>query len=309
MRVSAAIVAAAAAIAVSAAAASAAVTAAYGEAQLIATTKGAGAKPPIRQTATYPNAASGGVLDATAAQQLTLLFSVADAATGAALAPHQAFVRFMPAAAAATGAATYFVATPDTAGSAAGAHRFSIDLSDRKALATLTEPGTYNVEIIVGDANIANPVQWQVGTVKIAPAQPPAKSPPPLYTTPLLHESDTTLKPLREIAHTFRAPEKRPPTVISIAAAGLVVLAVVVWIGHVLSIPGLKLALPLAASIWALAFFGGVAAILALFAAYWLRLTMFTTLGYLALLALPTAFAGRQLLVAVQAAAADTKEE
>lgn len=238
--------AAAAAAGAGAGAAAAAVTAVYGEAQAIATAPGkaAAAKAPIRRQATYPGPASGGVLDATATQHLTVTFAVTNAADGAPLAPHQAFVRFVPAAADGAGQITHFVAAPDSASSIAGAHRFSLDLNDRKALATLTEAGEYHVDLVIGDTAIANPVEWRVGTVKISPAQPPAKSPPPLYTTPLLYESDTTLKPLREIAHTFRAPEKRPPAVISMGAGGLVVLAVVVWVTHVLSIPGLKLMLP-----------------------------------------------------------------
>jgi oligosaccharyltransferase complex subunit delta (ribophorin II) len=249
--------------------------------------------------AAYPKESAGNVV-AKDGQYLHVLFDVTASTTKDALKPHQAFVRLTNQK---TGAATLFVAQPDDSAIAdrKGVHRFSVDMSDRNSLFGAAEAGDYDVHIVVGDASIPNPVDWKVGSVNLQPRAAPVKAAPPLYTTPLLHESDITLAPLREIAHVFRAPESRPPAVISLAFAGAIVAALALWVLSALRLD-MSFRVPLTASVWALGFHGCFGLILALFAAYWFGLTMFTTLGYLSVLAIPTMMFGRQLLVSLQAA-------
>ncbi|KAL6044146.1 Dolichyl-diphosphooligosaccharide--protein glycosyltransferase subunit 2 [Balamuthia mandrillaris] len=54
-------------------------------------------------------------------------------------------------------------------------------------------------------------------------------------------------------------------------------------------------------SVYALGFQGCLAALVGLFALYWLYLNMLQTLGYLALLAVPTIFFGNRALAALAA--------
>lgn len=65
------------------------------------------------------------------------------------------------------------------------------------------------------------PFLWSLGSIQFNLPQPVAQD-EILYTKALLHESDTTLKPLKEICHQFRAPEPRPPVVVSLSFAAAV---------------------------------------------------------------------------------------
>lgn len=284
----------------------AAAKAKYGEAEIIVSGSAAGGKGAgvSRLAAVYPATASGS-LPARAGQYLVVQFDVTDDATGEGLAPHQAFVRLRNKA---TGVYTTFVAAPDASAKAdkAGVHKVSLDLSDRKSLYTAAAEGSYEVDIVVGDASIANPVVWSVGSVDLAPPAAPAKPAAPLYSTPLLHESDTTLKPLPTIEHAFRAPEKRPPFVVSLFASGLIVAAFLAWVGYAFTaIPGFRVVVPAAAGAWAAPFAASFAAILGLFGYYWFGYAnMFQTVGYASILVVPAWFFGRQMLLALQASEA-----
>ena len=282
---------------------SSAVAAAYGEAQVYVT--GGPGTATSRVTAAYP-APAPGALTAAVGSVLHVVFAVTNAATGAGLTPHQAFVRLTHAE---SGVVTHFVAppAPTLRAGAAGVHGWSVDLSDRKALAGAAAMGVYAVDIVVGDAGISNPVVWRVtNALTLQPAAAPVKPAPPLYTTPLLHESDTTLTPLRKIAHAFRTPEKRPPAVVSLAAAAAIVACLLAFVVAAFRVPGFGISVPPGAALWAGAFFLCFAAYIALFAAFWLSVNMFTTLTYAALLAAPTAFTCHRMLVALQAADAKT---
>lgn len=274
------------------------VTAAYGEAQVYVT--GGSGAPLSRIAAAYPGVSSTPLV-ASVGSVLNVVFAVSNSANGEGLAPHQAFVRLTHAA---SGTVTHFVAAPapQMRAGVAGVHAWSVDLSDRKALAGAAVAGTYAVDVVVGDATVANPVVWRVATgVTLQPAAAAVKPAPPLYTTPLMHESDTTLAPMREIAHSFRMPEVRPPAAVSLVAAGAVVATLAVFVVAAFRLPGFFVSVPAAVAPWALAFFACFAAYIALFAAFWLSVNMFTTLAYAAVLALPTAFTGHRMLVGLQA--------
>lgn len=78
--------------------------------------------------------------------------------------------------------------------------------------------GVYNMELILGDAVISNPIRWNLGVLELK-----------LGTV----KESTPVTPVRgvrpEIKHMFREPERRPPQVISttftvLAAAPLLIL-------------------------------------------------------------------------------------
>ncbi|RYG51087.1 hypothetical protein EON67_04075 [archaeon] len=254
----------------------------------------ASAAPISRTLATYPQPAAT-TLSAKAGQQFSVSFGVTDEASGEAMKPHQAFVKLTHTT---TGVAAYYVAQPDTSiGQDAGNHRMTLDVSNARALGHAAVGGTFDVDVIIGDASIDNPVMWRIGRVELTPPSATPKPATSLYTQPLLHESDVALAPLPLLQHTFRAPAKRPAAVLSYAAAGVIVAAAVAWMVYVLTmLPGMRWSFPWAAVHWAVPFHASLLAIGALFTAYWLWLDMFSTLSYLALLAVPTALTGRQLL-------------
>lgn len=67
--------------------------------------------------------------------------------------------------------------------------------------------GQYALRLILGDASVANPIDWHFADITVSvpeePSQPVKKSQQIVYTK------------LPEIVHQFREQEKRPPAVVS----------------------------------------------------------------------------------------------
>jgi len=143
------------------------------------------------------------------------------------------------------------------------------------------QSGDYQIQIIVGDVSVSNPIQWNIGTIRI-------DFPPEL--TVEVPRSPFAVLP--EIKHQFRKPESRPPMTVSSAftIATVAIPFLVLFVG--LKGVGANLGnFPTGSDfIWAIGFQGCVGAVLTLYLFYWLSLNMMQTLGYLALLALPTLF-------------------
>jgi oligosaccharyltransferase complex subunit delta (ribophorin II) len=124
----------------------------------------------------------------------------------------------------------------------------------------------------------------------------------PLYSRALLHDSDTTLTALPEKHHTFRPPHRRAPTVVSLVFTALVLAPLVAFAALLqrLSSKSKSSASSTGSSSgltpWRAAYLVCIAAVLALFGLYWLRLTMAVALQVLAPLAIVTAAVGRQAL-------------
>ncbi|OQR81052.1 hypothetical protein ACHHYP_16818 [Achlya hypogyna] len=157
--------------------------------------------------------------------------------------------------------------------------------------------GIHTVQLILGDTTFENAIVWDLGAVELTLGAAPIEPESPLYAKPLLHDSDVTLKALPEIEHVMRAQDSRP----SLAVSNLFTLVVVAPLGaFIIFLLGFGAKLSKFPSgfqaIFALGFIGSMASILALFVVYWLQLTMFATLGYLAILALVTIFFGHQAL-------------
>ncbi len=154
--------------------------------------------------------------------------------------------------------------------------------------------GDYALSLVVGDVSLAAPLEVALGEVHLTfPAK--AKEHYPLYTRPLLWDSDNALAPLPEIHHQFRQPERRPTPAVPAAFTALVLAAFAFFLLYLPRVGGNLEALP-AGGVWAPAWLACLAAIFLLFAAYWVRLTMVTTLKYLLALSLVTVFCGHQAL-------------
>jgi len=149
--------------------------------------------------------------------------------------------------------------------------------------------GKYQVELIVGDAFIQNPFSWKIGSLDF-------NFPPLLGDLPKI-EPLYLLKPPPEIIHQFRLPEKRPSEVISIAFTILCLSPLLILFFGLIKVGAnirkLSTGIDL---ISALVFQVSLIFILLLFVMYWFALTMFQTLGYFALLAVPTVFFGQRTL-------------
>ncbi|CAK9219847.1 unnamed protein product [Sphagnum troendelagicum] len=149
--------------------------------------------------------------------------------------------------------------------------------------------GTYNVVLIVGDMTMENSFVWTLASLDLdLPAAPEGKPLPP--EAPLEITARVGSKP--EIAHIFRQPEKRPPTLLSNIFLSLTLLPLIgFFIGLGCLGANIKLfpmtGLP---GVAAVGFHGAVASILVLYFLFWLKLDLFTTLkvlGFLGLCTLP----------------------
>lgn len=145
--------------------------------------------------------------------------------------------------------------------------------------------GLYKAELLVGDADISNPLQWHLADLQIA--FPAANA-----------DEEPLLKAKKEIHHQFRAPSPRGSDAISRLFTLLVLSPWAILLIGLLAIGANIRRFPFTGlePINALAFVGSIAAIFFLLYVYWLRLNMFQTLYYLAILAAPAVFFGSRAL-------------
>lgn len=178
---------------------------------------------------------------------------------------HQAFLRLYNAK-----KEIIFVAEPDNN----QFYKLEVNLANE-----LVNSGTFQIELIIGDAVISNPIRWELGTLEAKLATPEP-------------EEKQTRGPKPEIKHSFRPAEKRPPQAVSLfftaLAAAPLLLLLALW-----STLGINFA---NFTVVAVPYHLGLAAILGLFALFWLRLDMFTTCGWLIPIGGFTFLTGNRLL-------------
>ncbi|TDH66836.1 hypothetical protein CCR75_005972 [Bremia lactucae] len=145
--------------------------------------------------------------------------------------------------------------------------------------------GKHHVQLILGAAIFEKAIVWDLGEIDLQLGAAPPKQVSPLYKKPLLHESDTTLKALPEIQHVMRTQDPRPPVAVSVASTGAVLAPLVFFVVFVSRL-GLNVKRLFESSVLVLGcvFLTSLAGIFTLFGLYWLKLTMFRTLGYLSIL-------------------------
>mmetsp|Transcript_12246 Transcript_12246/g.39183 ORF Transcript_12246/g.39183 Transcript_12246/m.39183 type:complete len:675 (-) Transcript_12246:37-2061(-) len=250
--------------------------------------------------ASYPKPVAE-ALSADSSQTLEVAFAVVSRGAGTPLRPHQVFLRLTHVE---SGVHTYVVARRR---GSKGDYVCSVDLGDDSNNLE-RRSGEYELHLLVGDRFMRQGVVYKLADASFSLPDPKHVQEVPLYHRPLLHDSDTTLKALPEITHQFREPEALPPQILSlvftaasVAPSILFVLGLLVLGANLNGFPGGL------GFIWALGFHGGLAAILALFVVYWLRLDMFTTLGGALLLGALTAIFGHRSLRATAAKEARAK--
>ena len=225
-----------------------------------------------------------------------IAFSVLASADRLMRAPHQAFVKFTHLE---TKMHTLFVCHLDGEMSGGSGYKFQVAI----ALGDETETfmhisGSYAVSILVGDSSILTPVEWELGEMTLT-FPPKIKKDLPLYAKSLLAASDNSLGPLPEIIHKMRPPAKRASKFMSSFFALLALAPLVVLIPFLISIsPNLNRL----RSLPSLLFVVCIAAVLVLYAAYWLALegaSFYQTMKYLCFLAPLTFVIGRTALASV----------
>ncbi|CAB3360708.1 Hypothetical predicted protein [Cloeon dipterum] len=224
----------------------------------------------------YPSKATFAI-DADWHQRLVMKFTLKDKTSKEPIAVHQAFVKLVNVA---NDNEVIFVAEPDSGKS----YRFDLDVGAR-ASDFQHQSGKYRLELLVGDAVLANSFSWQVAEASLTFA--PAASAPEL-------DFHKVYKPKPEIKHLFREPEKRPPATVSTLFTGLIcvplLLLLILWARIGVNISNFPL------SLYAVGFHLGLGGIFGLFGIFWLQLNMFQTLKYLLGIGTVTFLCGNKML-------------
>lgn len=199
----------------------------------------------------------------------------------------QAFVRFLNTK---TGNEAVFVATPNDN----KVYTATISLEDAAARAQFAaQSGDYAVSVVVGDAFVQNPVSWTIA--KNFNIQFPANSGKAVSPAP---HASLAAKPV--ITHAFKTPEKRPHATVSTFFTALALAPLLILLGGFAAAGANISKFPTDSDFFsAVAFVATIGAILALIVLYWLALNLVQTLGYLAILSLPTIFFGNRALSAL----------
>uniref|UniRef100_A0A7N0UMP6 Dolichyl-diphosphooligosaccharide--protein glycosyltransferase subunit 2 n=1 Tax=Kalanchoe fedtschenkoi TaxID=63787 RepID=A0A7N0UMP6_KALFE len=166
--------------------------------------------------------------------------------------------------------------------------------------------GKYDIELSVGDAAMENSFLKAIGSVELDLPEQPEKAarPPPQPVDPI-----SRYGPKAEISHIFRAPDKRPPKKLSLIFLGLTFLPLLFFLIGLLRL-GVNLKnFPTSAvpALFAILFHGGVAAVLILYALFWLKLDLFTTLKTLGFLGVFLLFVGHRILSHLASSSAKLK--
>ncbi|XP_308231.5 dolichyl-diphosphooligosaccharide--protein glycosyltransferase subunit 2 [Anopheles gambiae] len=232
-----------------------------------------------RQSVTHPSKLAT-VLNADSQQKVVLKTALVDDASGKPITVHQCFVLLRHQE---TRQEIIFVAETDSS----KAYKFEMDVGARAADFG-HKSGLYEVRLIVGDALLSNSFQWHLADLELKFAAGDSQQ------QQSVDAAASSRKPLPEIVHQFRAPEKRPPRFVSDLFTALCIAPLVILFGLWAKLGVNVKNFPL--SLGAIGFHLGLGAILVLFGIFWLRLNMFDTIRYLIPLALFTFICGNRML-------------
>ncbi|XP_011308202.1 dolichyl-diphosphooligosaccharide--protein glycosyltransferase subunit 2 [Fopius arisanus] len=231
-------------------------------------------------------------IEADSQQKLVMRFLLRDAANDKPIRVHQAFVRLSAVESSGNDKhlrEVIFVAEPDPT------NVYKFDMPVGSAAQTFGhQRGDYNIELIVGDAIISNPFQWNVAVVGLKFPERTGTDAAITDKTQGNKYQAITYTPKPEIKHMFREPEKRPPVFVSNLFTGLCLVPVLILFGLWAKL-GVNLS-KFPFSLSAIVFHLGLGGIFVLFGIFWLKLNMFVTLRYLLGLGVVTFLAGSKLL-------------
>ncbi|CAA0823956.1 Dolichyl-diphosphooligosaccharide--protein glycosyltransferase subunit 2 [Striga hermonthica] len=155
--------------------------------------------------------------------------------------------------------------------------------------------GRYDIQLTVGDSVMENSFLQALGHIELDLPDAPEKAarPPAQPVDPY-----SRYEPKAEIAHIFRAPEKRPPRELSLAFLGLVLLPFFGFLAGLVYLRANLKNLPKSTvpATFAILFHMGIAAVLTLYALFWFKLDLFTTLKALGVLGMFLMFVGHKTL-------------
>ncbi|XP_028514017.1 dolichyl-diphosphooligosaccharide--protein glycosyltransferase subunit 2 isoform X2 [Exaiptasia diaphana] len=215
-------------------------------------------------------------------QKIVMRFFIKTVSGDELLTPHQAFVRLTNQK---TNQEIFFVPEPESNKK----YKFDLDLgATSKDFASRS--GKYTMDLIIGDAVIQNPLEWNVGVLALTFGDQPVKA---------KKEKQTMYSTKPTIDHMFRQPEKRPSQTVSTAFTALIfvpfVVMLILWINIGANISNFQF------SLGGIAFHIGLGGIFVLYYLFWVKLDMFSTLKYLAVIGGVTFLSANSLLSGIAA--------
>jgi len=217
-------------------------------------------------------------LELKAHQHMYISFKLRNVASGRSVLAHQTFVKITNTI---NKESLYFV-VPHT-GQAYDLHLSVTKLAPKFNYAS----GLYEIEILVGDSFISSSFRWVIAKVKITFDG----------NATITHKVDP-FTPQPVIEHKFRTAATRAPEYMTNIFTILVLLPAVLLIVGIFRVGGNFSNFPTSGlvPIYALLFLAGIGSLLGLIVVYWFRLKLFTALGYMFTIAVPTIFVGNQVL-------------
>ncbi|CAN6485747.1 unnamed protein product [Victoria cruziana] len=155
--------------------------------------------------------------------------------------------------------------------------------------------GKYDLEFTVGDSVMENSLLQALGYLDLdLPDAPEKAARPPSQPIDIY----SRFGPKPEIAHIFRAPERRPPEKLSLAFLGLTLLPLLGFLIGLLRLGANLKNFPSSTvpALFAILFHAGIAAVILLYLLFWTKLDLFTTLKALGVLAVFLVFVGHRTL-------------
>jgi len=223
------------------------------------------------------------VLEADTHQKVVMTFVLKEVISGDLVTAHQTFVRLTHEQ---TGQEIFFVAEPDSDDN----YKFNLDVGATAKDSFNNLSGKYKMAIVIGDATIQVPINWNLGSIVLTFSGESKQS--------KKEQRATVPKPV--IEHVFRVPEKRPSKIVSTAFTVLIfvplIFMFVVWMKAGANVSNFQLSLP------TLLFHFGLAGIFALYYMFWIQLDMFQTLKLLMLVGGMTFLGGNKMLAQMAAA-------
>jgi len=216
-------------------------------------------------------------LDADPQSKLTLKFSIKEKSKGNLIEVHQAFVKFTETK---SGREIIFLAQAGLSKQ----YTAEIDFGSN-AKNFQYKSGLYNVDLVVSDPLVDNRVSWTLAELKLQFSE----------SEPVASVDKSSLYSKRpEIKHMFRPAEQTPSKVVSTVFTVLCVvplgLLVFLWLGIGFNFS--KFSFSLSGVVFHLT----LLAIFGLFYCYWIKLNMFQTMRYLAVLGVVAFISGNKLL-------------
>lgn len=149
--------------------------------------------------------------------------------------------------------------------------------------------GFYDIDVLIGDITLDNPVQWHISSIDITL--------PDTSTLPHRRTHSDLYKQLPEIYHIFPAAEKRPNKLVAAIFSILSFIPLCGLLYYILPIlTSIQLPTQPTELLSSTIFIGSIGAILFIYVLYWLRLNIFTALLLTGLVSLVGLFSGTQTL-------------